>query len=224
MAILVYCGNVALTPKGPNLFSKDTIMSLSFELDNAQKEYLGRQAKLAIQSELDGDKDAEPLKPAPAPIREGAANPEDSELNRKLGSFVTITEKGQLRGCIGTIIGQEPLWLNVWNMARAAAFNDPRFLPLEKSEWPECSLEISVLDEPTRCPDPSQIEIGRDGLILQYNGHSGVFLPQVPVEQGWDRKQYLEHLCQKANLPQGSWRKPDASLFWYQALVFKVEK
>ena len=197
-------------------------MPLSFELDNAQKEYLGRQATLAIQSVLDGDSDAAPLNPTPVTIRECAANPD--AVNRNLGSFVAIAENGQLRGCIGTIVGHEPLWINVWNMARAAAFNDPRFPPLEKSEWPECSLEISVLDEPTRCPDPAQIEIGRDGLILQYNGHSGVFLPQVPVEQGWDRKQYLEHLCQKANLPQGSWRKPDASLYWYQALVFKVGK
>ncbi len=78
------------------------------------------------------------------------------------------------------------------------------------------------LDEPTRCPDPAQIEIGRDGLILQYNGHSGVFLPQVPVEQGWDRNSISSISVRRPILPQGSWRKPDASLYWYQALVFKV--
>lgn len=199
-------------------------MPLSFELDNAQKEYLGRQAIFAIESVFNDDRDAKPLNPAPVNVKECAVNLEEAAINRNLGSFVTITENGQLRGCIGTIVGREPLWLNVWNMARAAAFNDPRFHPLEKAEWPHCDLEISVLDEPTACPDPEKIEIGRDGLILQYNGHSGVFLPQVPVEQGWNRKQYLERLCQKANLPQGSWRKPGANLYWYQALVFKVNK
>ena len=77
-----------------------------------------------------------------------------------------------------------------------------------------------MLDELTPCPDPEAIEVGRHGLALQYLGHSGVFLPQVPVEQGWDRPTYLEHLCAKAGLPGGSWRAPGARLFWYEALVF----
>ena len=135
-------------------------------------------------------------------------------------SFVTLTTDGRLRGCIGTIVGREPLYLNLWRMARAAAFEDPRFPSLTLREWAGAALHISVLDELTPCPDPEAIEVGRHGLALQYLGHSGVFLPQVPVEQGWDRLSYLEHLCAKAGLPGGSWRAPGARLFWYEALVF----
>lgn len=186
-------------------------MPLSFSLDESEKNFLLAQAARAIETSLAGDADAQPIKP------EVAA---DSALLRDLGSFVTLERNHALRGCIGTIIAREPLWRNVWNMARAAAFSDPRFPPLAAGEWNGLDMEISVLDQPAPCPDPSRIEIGRDGLILQYAGHSGVFLPQVPVEQGWDLRQYLDNLCRKAGVPAGSWQKPGAALFWYQALVF----
>ncbi|MBD5608227.1 MAG: AmmeMemoRadiSam system protein A [Desulfovibrio sp.] len=189
-------------------------MPLSFALTESEKAFLGDQAKRSIESRLFNLPDS------------GPEQPEDqaSVLCRDLGSFVTLTIGGMLRGCIGTIVGREPLFLNVWSMARAAAFDDPRFPALIPKEWPLVAMEISVLDAPTPCPDPSLIEIGRDGLILQYNGRSGVFLPQVPVEQGWDREEYLDHLCLKAGVPIGSWRKPSVRLFWYQALVFPVAK
>lgn len=193
-------------------------MGLSFDLDRAQKEFLGRQAIYAIESVLAGDGGAKPLLPGPECAESGNGLP----LSRDLGAFVTLTENGRLRGCIGTIIAHEPLYLSVWNMARQAAFNDPRFPALKADEWPAVSMEISVLDQPAKCPDPAAIVIGRDGLILSYQGRTGVFLPQVPVEQGWNLDQYLNHLCLKAGVPQGSWRKPGAELFWYQALVFPV--
>ena len=188
-------------------------MSVSFSLSDAEKAFLGAEAVDSIQSALDGERGKAPEKPRDAPI-----------LLRDLGSFVTISLGGNLRGCIGTIVGREPLYLNVWEMARAAAFNDPRFPPLTRPEWQGASLEISVLDAPSVCPDPNEIEIGRDGLILQYRGRSGVFLPQVPAEQGWDRREYLDHLCLKAGVPVGSWRDPAARLYWYQAIVFPVDK
>lgn len=187
-------------------------MALSFSLNDDEKSFLCRQAACAINSCFDNADGAEPGKPA--------ETAQGSALFRNLGSFVTLHLNGNLRGCIGTIIGHEPLWQNVWNMARAAAFNDPRFLPLTESEWQRASYEISVLDQPSPCLDPQAVEIGRDGLILQYKGHSGVFLPQVPVEQGWNLMEYLDNLCYKASLPAGSWQKPGAALFWYQALVF----
>lgn len=189
-------------------------MSLSFALDESEKSFLGDQAKRSIESRLFNLAEQDPEQP----------EDQSSILCRDLGSFVTLTIDGRLRGCIGTIVGREPLFLNVWSMARAAAFDDPRFPPLAKNEWPLVGMEISVLDAPTPCADPSLIEIGRDGLILQYGGRSGVFLPQVPVEQGWSREEYLDHLCLKAGVPVGSWRKPSARLFWYQALVFPVAK
>lgn len=190
-------------------------MSLSFALNEAQKEFLGKQALKSVGTALEG-KAAQPLEPA----REGG---EDEVLTRELGSFVTINKNGSLRGCIGTIIGREPLYLNVWNMARAAAFNDPRFPPINPAEWPELKFEITVLDQPRLCQDPSRIVIGRDGLILAWRGRSGVFLPQVPVEQGWDLDAYLNHLCLKAGVPIGAWNAPDAELYWYQALAFPAQ-
>lgn len=192
-------------------------MALSFDLDQAQKDFLGRQAMLAIESVLNDDRNAAPLLP-------DSQSGESGPLGRDLGAFVTLNKGGALRGCIGTIVAHEPLYLNVWNMARAAAFNDPRFPPLQQGEWPFVKMEISVLDQPTRCPDVEQIVIGRDGLILTYKGRSGVFLPQVPVEQGWNLDQYLNNLCFKAGVPGGSWSKPGAEIFWYQALVFPVKK
>lgn len=195
-------------------------MALSFDLDQTQKDFLGRQAILAIESVLNDDRNARPLLPDP----ESGKSENALVLERDLGSFVTLNEGGALRGCIGTIIAREPLYLNVWNMARAAAFNDPRFPPLQAGEWGQVKMEISVLDQPTRCPDVDQIVIGRDGLILSYQGRSGVFLPQVPVEQGWNLDQYLNNLCFKAGVPAGSWNRPGAEIFWYQALVFPVKK
>lgn len=192
-------------------------MALSFSLNAEERAFLARLARLSIESALAGKGALQP----PEPPKKGVAVGESvGTLRRSLGSFVTITLNGRLRGCIGTIAGREPLYLNLWRMARAAAFEDPRFPPLALGEWAGAALHISVLDELTPCPDPEAIEIGRHGLALQYLGHSGVFLPQVPVEQGWDRPAYLEHLCAKAGLPSGSWRAPGARLFWYEALVF----
>lgn len=188
-------------------------MGLSFTLDDRDREYLGQQAVRSIETALAGDAKAEPA----APQAGGA-------LARQLGAFVTLSHGRDLRGCIGTIIAHEPLWLNAWRMARAAAFEDPRFPPLAAAEWPAVSVEITVLDQPAPCPDPGAIVIGRDGLILSFQGRTGVFLPQVPVEQGWDLDAYLSQLCRKAGVPQGSWANPDARLYWYQALAFPVRR
>lgn len=196
-------------------------MALSFTLSAAEQAWLGRLARqsiaLAIGSapELPGVADL-----AAAFGSREAPDGEHPVLRRPLGAFVTITCDGELRGCIGTIVGRAPLVETVWRMARAAALEDPRFPPLSVREWERAGLDISVLDELAPCPDPARIEVGRHGLALQYGGRSGVFLPQVPVEQGWDTAAYLEHLCAKAGVPRGAWRLPQARLFWYEALVF----
>ncbi|MDE7242115.1 AmmeMemoRadiSam system protein A [Desulfovibrio sp.] len=197
-------------------------MGLSFDLDATEKAWLSRLARQSIALAVG----AEPVMPGVTGLTEALASPEAPHgddhpvLGRPLGAFVTITLGGNLRGCIGTIVGREPLEETVWRMARAAALEDPRFPPLTAREWARANLEISVLDELTPCPDPARIEVGRHGLALQYGGRTGVFLPQVPIEQGWDREAYLENLCRKAGVPQGSWRMPQARLFWYEAQVF----
>lgn len=196
-------------------------MALSFNLNKEEENFLGKQAKLAIQTQLDNDVHALPLTP-PGNWQGGDGKPE-STLMRLHGVFVTLKIDGQLRGCMGSIVGHEPLYLEIWNMARLAAFNDPRFAPLTKAEWPKCQMEISVLGEPVPCAGPDKIEIGKDGLILQYQGHQGLFLPQVPVENKWTVDQYLEHLCAKAGVPAGSWKKEGAVLLSFQAQVFPVQ-
>lgn len=145
---------------------------------------------------------------------------EDSAVFAELGAFVTLTRQEALRGCIGNMTGRGPLWLTVAAMAFAAAFQDPRFVPLQAAEWPEVALSVSVLGPLSLCPDPERVEIGRHGLLLSLGTRSGVFLPQVPVEQGWDRPVYLQQLCVKAGLPLDAWKSPEARLYWYEALVF----
>lgn len=197
-------------------------MAVSFSLDERERAWLSRLARQSIALAVG----AEPVMPQVASLAEALESPdapgrdEHPVLGRPLGAFVTITLGGNLRGCIGSIVGREPLEENVWRMARAAALEDPRFPPLTAREWARADVEISVLDELTPCPEPARIEVGRHGLALQYAGRTGVFLPQVPVEQGWDREAYLENLCRKAGVPQGSWRLPQARLFWYEAQVF----
>ena len=191
-------------------------MSTSFFLPEAEKKFLSRQARKSIEAGLAGKSVADIPQPPAAQFDAQSA------LFRTLGAFVTLHISGNLRGCIGNIIGREPLYATVWHMAQAAAFSDPRFPPLSLPEWPRVSLDISVLDELSVCPDPQAVEVGRHGLVLHYAGRSGVFLPQVPVEQGWDRLTYLDNLCLKAGLPMGTWREPGAQLYWYEAVVFKA--
>lgn len=188
-------------------------MGVTFSLNDEERRWLSRLARQSIETALAGRHTAVP---DPPPELAGGT------LSALLGSFVTLNKDGDLRGCIGTMLGREPLWQNVWRMARAAAFEDPRFPPLSAAEWPQCSLHISVLGPLSPCPDPQQIVIGRHGLLLRLGLRQGVFLPQVPVEQGWDLRQYLEHLCRKAGLPSGSWRDPQALLFWFESLVFEA--
>lgn len=191
-------------------------MAVNFSLSDAARQWLSKQARTSVDNGLTKANTSMPVPQAGNDLSE-----EDvAQLSENLGAFVTLNIQHRLRGCIGAIVGNEPLYANVWKMAYAAAFRDPRFPPLRPDEWLRCTVDISVLAQPTLCPNPAAIEVGRHGLILQYKGHTGVFLPQVPVEQGWDRAAYLEHLCAKAGLPAGSWQQPGAALFWYEALVF----
>ncbi|MDR0663288.1 MAG: AmmeMemoRadiSam system protein A [Spirochaetaceae bacterium] len=157
--------------------------------------------------------------------RAGAAPPsKDSPLLQKRGAFVTLHERcgeaQRLRGCIGRMTSDDTLEKTVRIMAIQAAFGDPRFPPLTKDEWQRCDIEISVLSPMELCNDPASVEIGVHGLYLVHRGRAGVFLPQVPVEQGWNREQYLYHICEKAGLPPESYRADGARLYTFTAEVF----
>ena len=143
----------------------------------------------------------------------------NSNLLEPRGVFVTLKKRGELRGCIGRIIGDEPLCKLVGTMAIQAAFNDRRFSPLTSDELNDIEIEISVLTPMKQVADAADIVVGRDGVLLSKDGHSAVFLPQVSTEQGWAREEMLDNLCLKAGLKAGSW-KEGAQLSTFQAIVF----
>jgi hypothetical protein len=112
-----------------------------------------------------------------------------------------------------------PLYRVVQEMAVAAATSDPRFPPLTAEELDKVSIEISVLSPLRRIADIQEIQVGTHGLMIVEDGQQGVFLPQVPVEQGWNRDQYLENLCLKAGLPTNC-MSANPTLYTFTALVF----
>ncbi len=135
-------------------------------------------------------------------------------------AFVTLHCNGQLRGCIGHIRAVRPLAETIQEMALAAAFEDPRFYPLQEAELTELEIEISVLSPMERLKDPNELVIGRDGLFIVQGFSSGLLLPQVATEQGWNKEQFLAGVCQKAGLPSDAWRK-SAELYVFQAEIFQ---
>jgi uncharacterized protein len=149
---------------------------------------------------------------------------------RRLGVFVTLTIKGELRGCIGFTEPVMPLSNAVSEAACAAAFSDPRFPPLEKREIDSVQFEVSVLTKPDlikvdeAAQYPDRICIGRDGLIIKCGPRSGLLLPQVAVEHGFDSSSFLASLCRKAGLPQNAWHLKESKIYRFQAQIFSEEK
>ncbi len=153
---------------------------------------------------------------APAEIP-GAALP---GLDARHPVFVTLHVAGRLRGCIGTLAGTEPLRTAVADCARAAAFEDPRFAPLGAGELQDLTLEVSVLGPRRPLADPSALRLGEEGLVVTAGGRSGLLLPQVATEQGWDVAAFLEATCRKAGLPRTAWRD-GARVERFAAQVFR---
>jgi AmmeMemoRadiSam system protein A len=145
----------------------------------------------------------------------------DSVLDEPRGAFVTLKKRGMLRGCIGRIEAEWPLWETVVRMARAAAFDDPRFPALEASEIDEVEFEISVMSPLYPVGSVEEVEPGVHGVMLSALGHRALFLPQVAAEQGWDRETLLDQLCLKAGLTPGAWRDPSARIEVFHAVVIR---
>ena len=144
----------------------------------------------------------------------------DKALRQRRGVFVTLKVAGQLRGCLGSVETSTPLVELVVRMAVAAATRDPRFDPLTVSELPDLSIELSVLTPLERCDDADAIEVGRHGLMVKKGERSGVLLPQVASENGWDRVTFLRHACLKAGLAAEAWRDTASALYTFEAEVF----
>lgn len=155
---------------------------------------------------------------------------DDPALTQTAGAFVTLkkTPPAQaqrksfsLRGCIGYIRTDRPLYQVVQNMAVAAATADPRLPPVMAEELNKIQVEISVLSELQQVLDLDQIEIGRHGLVLIHEKRRGVLLPQVPVERGWSRQDFLEHLCLKAGLPANYWTDERSIFYSFTTISFE---
>ena len=142
-----------------------------------------------------------------------------------MGSFVTLHEAGQLRGCIGNMVGNQPLYLTVRDMAVEAATGDPRFSPVNFTELKNIEIEISVLSVLEKVDSADQIELGKHGVIVRRGFNSGVFLPQVATETGWTKEQFLSYLCaQKAGLEPDAWKDKSTEIFIFTAEVFSEKE
>jgi MEMO1 family protein len=189
----------------------DTKSGGPMEFNTDEERYLLGLARRTLQEVL-----------ADRPEPESKSFPEHcaaEKLNANSGVFVTLTEDGMLRGCIGSIVGVEPLTRGVIHNAANAALNDPRFPPVTAAELAGIEIEISVLTPLRPIGSPEEIEIGRHGVVLERGGRRAVFLPQVAPEQGWDRATMLDHLAMKAGLPRDAWHS-GATFQVFEARVF----
>ncbi len=145
---------------------------------------------------------------------------DSATLKEKRGAFVTLKKRGQLRGCIGYIKAIEPLWKSVQEMALAAAFHDPRFPLLKPEELDGLTYEISVLSPLQRVQDIHEIQVGNHGLYIIRGYNSGLLLPQVAIEYGWDREVFLKETCCKAGLPSQAWLDEETEIYIFSADYF----
>jgi len=144
-------------------------------------------------------------------------------LGEKRGCFVTLTNRGALRGCIGTFQPDRPLGEMIVEMGRSAA-RDPRFVtnPITPAELPDLTIEVSVLSPLELTTEPEKLEIGRHGIYIVSGYRSGCFLPEVATDQGWDAAEFLDYCCShKANLPPHAWRTPEAKVYLFTSEKFE---
>ena len=182
--------------------------STSFTLSGADKKALKEIAFNSIRDSLDGKPIAQPI-----------LNSQFSILNSKCGAFVSLHKHGRLRGCIGHFGEDYPLHEMVAEMARAAAFEDPRFMPVTRDELDDLDIEISVLTPMRRIQSLDEFELHRHGIYIKKGYRSGTFLPQVANEVNWTKEEFVGHCSQdKAGLGWDGWR--DAELYVYEAIVF----
>ena len=144
--------------------------------------------------------------------------PPNDHLAEHRGAFTTLHLDGKLRGCIGYVFPTQSLYRTVAETARAAAFDDPRFEPVNEEQAPRLKIEISVLSL-LRPAAAEQVVIGKHGLVVQQGSRRGLLLPQVPLEWDWDRETFLAQTCLKAGLPSDAWLR-GAELHVFTAEVF----
>jgi uncharacterized protein (TIGR00296 family) len=155
-----------------------------------------------------------------------APEPPSADLKENMGVFVTLHENGELRGCIGYPEPVKPLLNALIEVAIGAATGDPRFAPLNSHELERIQVEVSVLTPPELIivDKPSEylekINIGLDGLIIERGIFRGLLLPQVPVEWGWDKEEFLANTCMKAGMSPDCWLQEGVKIWSFQSQIF----
>lgn len=177
--------------------------------------------------QLADDEKRELLRIARATLREHAysgrippGKPHRESLLAPAAVFVTLHHEGELRGCIGCVDEEKPLYRAIQEMAVAAATRDPRFKPVSSDEVDGLEIQISVLGATRKIGGPDEITIGEDGVRVDAGGRRGLLLPQVASDAGWDAATLLRKTCAKAGLPDDTWQQPDAELHAFSAQVF----
>jgi len=140
-------------------------------------------------------------------------------LGEPRGVFVSLHRQGRLRGCIGYLEAVKPLGQAIQEMAVAAAFNDPRFRPLQAHELKDLEVEISILTPMVQTKKVEEIQVGTHGLYIERGFSRGLLLPQVAVQSGWDRNTFLEQTCRKAGLPPDAWKDQAAKIYTFTAEI-----
>jgi AmmeMemoRadiSam system protein A len=182
-------------------------MSALLFLDDNEKSFLLRLAKDVIE------KTAQGIKITPPPFY-------SEKLKEKYGVFVSLHMNKELRGCIGYVEGIQPLQTAVMEMAKSAAFHDPRFEPVDIKEVAKLDIEISVLSPLKEIKDITAIQIGVHGIVIEKGFYRGLLLPQVATEYQWDVETFLNHSCMKAGLSQEAWKEKDTKIFIFSAEIF----
>ena len=145
-------------------------------------------------------------------------HPAIGALDEPGAAFVTITEHGLLRGCMGSLVAEQPLGDAVASAAVSAAVRDPRFLPLTDRELAEIHIDVSVLGPAVALRDPAAFRPGIDGIIVARDGRRALLLPEVATDQGWDAREMLDAVCEKAGLEGHAWHDPRTRLFVFRTV------
>lgn len=186
-------------------------LEMTIELSNNEKKILLSIARRAVE----------------AVVRDERYSPDDpgyDNLREKMGAFVTLHENSELRGCIGYIESHSPLFQTVAEVAAKSAVADPRFNPVREDEVEKLDIEISILSKPQLVKDISEIKVGRDGLIMERGFYRGLLLPQVAVENGWTREEFLQYTCLKAGMHTDCYKDPETKIYSFTALVFSEKE
>jgi AmmeMemoRadiSam system protein A len=178
-------------------------------MDEKDKKVLFQIARKSVESAVKGTSNdqtqAEPFSPV---------------LKEECGAFVTLRTQGKLRGCIGRMVSDTPLHKLVSEMAVSAATEDPRFNQIQPSELDDLEIDISVLSPMQKVEDPLDFELGRHGIYIKKDSATGCFLPQVAVDTGWTKEEFLTHCCStKAGMSPDAWKEKDVEVYIFTSEI-----